>query len=350
MKKSLHARRRLITWSIIFAGALSAEVATNAAEAPRAPITLKIVGSSVKNSQGEYLGRIQDIIINPDTGHSEFAMLLLNYPKNTTRVTPIPWALLSYVSDQGQTGGTPGAEQVFELNIDRERLVYAPVLDKSQWSLIAQPAWRQQIYAFYGMLAASAPPAASAISEPNPPPLVESVPEPAAPVFVNAPYTVSYTTVGYLYDTHPGPWRYPCYPDYPWYGKNTQLAGWPSVWPGGTPVIPNGPDMFSASTNYFPGAPAKLPAPPAPVAPATRLVPLKPGAPWSPLVPQQVRPQRTGGGYPVVNQRPPPQRVAMQGSRTFAPALPGPMPARRAMTVRTSTSLAPLAPLAPLGR
>ncbi len=67
-------------------------------------ITLRIVGSSVKNHRGEYLGRIDDIIVNPQTSHTELAMLLLDYPRNTTRVTAVPWPLLTYVSDQGQTG------------------------------------------------------------------------------------------------------------------------------------------------------------------------------------------------------------------------------------------------------
>ncbi len=352
MKMSFHAQRRILTWSIIFACAFSAEAANGADAVPKAPITLKIVGSSVKNHRGEYLGRIQDIILNPDTGHSEFAMLLVNYPKNTTRVTPVPWALLSYVTDQGQTGGTPGAEQIFGLTIERAKLANAPVLDKSQWSLIARPEWRQQIYAYFGMLVAGAEPAAPVVTEPAP--VVQDVPEyapaPAEPGILVASYASSYTSFGFpYYYACPGPWRCPPSPYY--YSSaqpNNTLAGWPSLFPGGKPVIPNGPDMFRAATNYFPGAPAKLPAAPAPISPAANLVPLKPGAPWSPLLPQQVRPPAPGQGRPAFNPRPPPQRVVAQSGRPFAPVLPGPMPPPQPMRARTSMPIAPLAPLAPL--
>ncbi len=122
----------------------------SAAPPAKPPLTLRIVGSSVKNHKGDYLGRIETVVLNPDTSQSEFAMLLANYPRNTTIVTPVPWSLLTFVSDQSQKGGVPGADQVFQLNIERTNLWKAPVLDKSKWSLIAQPEWRRQVYAFYG--------------------------------------------------------------------------------------------------------------------------------------------------------------------------------------------------------
>src|SRR5438046_9647646 len=92
------------------------------------PVVLRIVGSNVKNLKGEYLGRIDDVILNPESKQIDFALLDMTYPTNTGRVTPVPWNLLSYVWDQSQAGGLPGAVQLFRLDVDKSRLVLAPTV------------------------------------------------------------------------------------------------------------------------------------------------------------------------------------------------------------------------------
>src|SRR5438874_12701629 len=80
-------------------------------------VARRIVGSTVKNPQGENLGRVEEAAVNPVTGQIEFAMLQIHYPVSTTRVTPVPWKVLTYVWDQSQNGGLPGAVQTFNLNM-----------------------------------------------------------------------------------------------------------------------------------------------------------------------------------------------------------------------------------------
>src|SRR5438045_1937197 len=48
------------------AQAASAEVVTNS-PVTNHPVVLRIVGSNVKNLKGEYLGRIDDVILNPES-------------------------------------------------------------------------------------------------------------------------------------------------------------------------------------------------------------------------------------------------------------------------------------------
>jgi len=96
-------------------------------------VALRVVGSSVKNAQGEFLGRIEEAAVNPNSGQIVFAMLQLYYPTNHNRITPVPWKVLSYTWDQSKAGGLPGAVQVFNLNMSRAQLERAPTLDRNQW-------------------------------------------------------------------------------------------------------------------------------------------------------------------------------------------------------------------------
>jgi hypothetical protein len=120
------------------------------------PIALRVVGSNVKNLGGEYLGRIENIVIDGESARTEYAMLLVDWPTNTTRYTPVPWGALSYVWDQAQVGGAPGALQVFLLNVDKATLDRAPALDRAQWATIRDPGFANQVAAFYGPTDSSA--------------------------------------------------------------------------------------------------------------------------------------------------------------------------------------------------
>lgn len=114
------------------------------------PIALRIVGSNVKNLKGEYLGLIEEIALNPESKQIEFALLNTEYPTNSGRVTPAPWQSLTYVWDQSQVGGTPGAVQLFRLDVEKARLAQAPKIDKTQFAQLLMPPFRQQMIAFYG--------------------------------------------------------------------------------------------------------------------------------------------------------------------------------------------------------
>jgi len=106
------------------------------------PIALRIVGSNVKNLKGEYLGRVEDVALNPESKQIEFALLNTEYPTNASRVTPVPWQSLSYVWDQSQVGGTPGAAQLFRLDVDKARLAQAPKVDRNQLAQLLDPTLR----------------------------------------------------------------------------------------------------------------------------------------------------------------------------------------------------------------
>src|SRR5258707_1148204 len=53
---------------------------------PARPIALRTVGSNVKNLKGEYLGLMEEVILNPESRQIEYALLNMDYPTNTLKV------------------------------------------------------------------------------------------------------------------------------------------------------------------------------------------------------------------------------------------------------------------------
>ena len=97
----------------------------------------KLVGSHVKNLQGEYLGKIDDFIINKD----RIAFGILSHGGFLgmgVRLVAIPFGAFSFE----QTGG------YFVLDISRERLESAPEFDRTRF---ASPAWAEDVYRFFGL-------------------------------------------------------------------------------------------------------------------------------------------------------------------------------------------------------
>jgi hypothetical protein len=210
-------------------------------------VALRIVGSAVKSPQGEYLGRIEEAAINPKTGRMEFAMLQIYYPTNTSRITPVPWKVLNYFSDQSQTGGMPGAVQTFILNMTRAQLERAPTLDRMRWPDLMESYWAERIYAYYGvqpsggmeMSSAARPPGMpSGPERPLPQPPYEAEPYPSSVSAAGASANIVSTNEVVLPTNQP-----PMQVVFP--GATNQLFN--------TNIFVNRTNFFLNNTNFFPG-------------------------------------------------------------------------------------------------
>jgi hypothetical protein len=127
-------------------GATSGE--TTQAPSGRPPVSLRVVGSNLMNPQGQYLGRIEEVILN-SANQIEFALVETTYPNVDMMVTPVPWSMLSHAWDQGKAGGTPGAVQTFLIPSDKAKMDQAPKISRKNRSNLGTD-WEQRIYAFYG--------------------------------------------------------------------------------------------------------------------------------------------------------------------------------------------------------
>lgn len=100
-----------------------------------------LLGTRVENLQGEYLGKIEDVVIDPEDGIVAYAVLsfggLLGLGET---YFPVPWKSLQ---------DKPGAEKTLLLDITKEKLKNAPHFDKGQWSSLADRRWGSDIHTYY---------------------------------------------------------------------------------------------------------------------------------------------------------------------------------------------------------
>jgi hypothetical protein len=97
----------------------------------------KLVGTHVKNLQGEYLGRVNDFIINKD----RIAFGILSHGGFLGmggKLVAIPFGALSFEHKGGY----------FVLDISRDRLESAPEFDRTRF---ASPTWAEDVYRFFGL-------------------------------------------------------------------------------------------------------------------------------------------------------------------------------------------------------
>jgi sporulation protein YlmC with PRC-barrel domain len=101
----------------------------------------KVNGTSVYNAAGEKLGSVHDVMIDKTSGRTEYAIMSFGgFLGIGNSYHPLPWHSLKY--DERQGG--------YVVNIDRSRLEGAPVYSGDEPDRWADPAYGQQIDAYYG--------------------------------------------------------------------------------------------------------------------------------------------------------------------------------------------------------
>jgi sporulation protein YlmC with PRC-barrel domain len=99
------------------------------------------IGRSVRNSAGETIGKIEDLIIDPSNGAVSFAVLSLGgLLAARDKLAAIPFRKLTLI---------PSRDYVL-LDVDKNVLADAPMFERSRWPDTTDPAWRSQIYTHYG--------------------------------------------------------------------------------------------------------------------------------------------------------------------------------------------------------
>ena len=108
----------------------------------------KVIGAQVKATGGDELGRIEDIVFNPQSGRVEFAVI-----NHENKLIPVPFRLLSSSAKDASATATPGSEQMtFTAQIEKDKLQNAPnISDRARWSEFQQGTFSQRIYSHYGV-------------------------------------------------------------------------------------------------------------------------------------------------------------------------------------------------------
>lgn len=99
----------------------------------------QIRGMSVKNPQGQNLGKIDELVIGQD-GMVKYAILahggLLGIGE---KLIPIPWKALKPGPD----------EKTLMVNITKETLEKAPNFDPKEWPSFSEPEWQKKMQVYY---------------------------------------------------------------------------------------------------------------------------------------------------------------------------------------------------------
>ena len=99
-----------------------------------------LAGDVVKNSAGEDLGKLDEIMIDIPTGRVAYAVLSFGgFLRMGNKLFAVPWDLLTVDEDQ----------KYFVLDVEKSHLENAPGFDKDNWPDMADPNWKKENDAFY---------------------------------------------------------------------------------------------------------------------------------------------------------------------------------------------------------
>jgi sporulation protein YlmC with PRC-barrel domain len=102
----------------------------------------KIIGSKVINVKGEALGKIEDLVVDIDTGRIVYAVLESGgFLSIGDKLFPVPWSSLAALPSEG----------VFFLNQSKEQMEKAPAFDKDKLPNMADVQWGKGIFKHYGV-------------------------------------------------------------------------------------------------------------------------------------------------------------------------------------------------------
>jgi len=97
----------------------------------------EIMGTHVKNTQGEYLGRIDDLVFDQE-GRVSFAILAHGgFMRMGEKLVAIPFTALSFHKEPKH----------FVLDVTRERLESAPAFSRST---LGDQKWAEDVYRYFG--------------------------------------------------------------------------------------------------------------------------------------------------------------------------------------------------------
>jgi sporulation protein YlmC with PRC-barrel domain len=108
---------------------------------PKVLSSSTICSDHVKNSAGEDLGKIEDLMIDLDSGRIAYAVLSFGgFLKMGNKLFAVPWEALKADTVNKQ----------FILNVDKALLENAPGFDKDNWPDMADPTFGSNLYRHYG--------------------------------------------------------------------------------------------------------------------------------------------------------------------------------------------------------
>ena len=101
----------------------------------------KLIGDPVVNLRGEDLGKIEDLVIDPNSGRVDYAVLSFGgFLGMGDKLFAVPLEAMKLSPE----------DKRFILDVDKERLKQAPGFDKDHWPDASDRAFGTKVYNYYG--------------------------------------------------------------------------------------------------------------------------------------------------------------------------------------------------------
>ena len=140
--KALHMTGALIGLTLL----ASAGPSVSMEGRPCVWLSKDLIGMKVVSSQGDDLGKIEDVVVHPG-GEKSYAVLSFGgWMGMDDKLFAMPWTVLRTVEPDT---AMKDSELSLVLPLDKERLKKAPGFDKKSWPLMANPEWTEDVDAFY---------------------------------------------------------------------------------------------------------------------------------------------------------------------------------------------------------
>ena len=99
-----------------------------------------LIGDDVRNSKGENLGKIEDLMLDTSSGEVSYAVVSFGgFLGMGDKLFAVPLQAMSVDTD----------EKAFILNESKERLENAPGFDKDHWPDTSDVNWDNQVRSYY---------------------------------------------------------------------------------------------------------------------------------------------------------------------------------------------------------
>jgi sporulation protein YlmC with PRC-barrel domain len=100
-----------------------------------------IIGSRVRNQDGENVGKIEDFVMDMETGRIAYAVLSFGgFLGMGDKLFAVPFQSMQFDVE----------DEEFVLDVNIERLKNAPGFDRNHWPKMGEREWGSKIHAYYG--------------------------------------------------------------------------------------------------------------------------------------------------------------------------------------------------------
>jgi sporulation protein YlmC with PRC-barrel domain len=111
------------------------------------------IGTNVVNPNGDKLGDIKEIVIDPRSGKVAYAVVSFGgFLSMGAKLFAIPFSALKYNVTKSEYAQNEYLQNEYVLDVSRERLEAAPGFDPDHWPLMSDESWHRDMHKYYERL------------------------------------------------------------------------------------------------------------------------------------------------------------------------------------------------------